>query len=174
GRPSADGYDGTDYSLGFLKNSPIEVLESEMDVLVHRYHYLIDSGGAGKQRGGLGIGLTFEALLPDTVLSMRGMERTRFAPWGVPGGHCGAQPGPAIVNRGRKSERRINKLDVLRLEAGDIVEIVTSGGGGYGDPCERDPADVARDALFGFVSRKIAETAYGIVFRRDSGDVDLA
>ena len=174
GRPAADGYDGTDYSLGFLKNSPIEVLESEMDVLVHRYHYLVDSGGAGNQRGGLGIGFSFEALLPDTVLSMRGMERTRFAPWGVHGGHCGAQTGPAIVNRGRKSERRISKLDVLRLEAGDVVEIVTSGGGGYGDPCERDPTHVARDVLFGFVSRKVAETAYGIVFRRDSGDVDLA
>jgi len=173
GRPAVDGYDGTDYSLGFLKNSPIEVLESEMDVLVHRYHYLMDSGGAGKHRGGLGIGFTFEALLPDTVLSMRGMERTRFAPWGVHGGHCGAQTGPAIVNRGRPTERRIAKLDVLRLEAGDVVEIVTSGGGGYRDPRERDPEQVARDVLFGFVSCKVAETEYGIVFRRGSWDVDL-
>ncbi len=48
GRPAADGYDGTDYSLGFLKNSPVEVLESEMDVLVQRYHYLADFGWSGE------------------------------------------------------------------------------------------------------------------------------
>jgi N-methylhydantoinase B len=173
GRPAVDGYDGTDYSLGFLKNSPIEVLESEMDVLVHRYHYLTDSGGPGKYRGGLGIGFTFEALLPDTVLSMRGMERTRFAPWGVHGGHCGASTGPAVINRGRPTERHIVKLDVLRLDAGDVVEIVTSGGGGYRDPCERDPGQVARDVRFGFVSRKVAETAYGVVLKRGSHDLDL-
>lgn len=172
GRPTVDGYDGTDYSLGFLKNSPIEVLESEMDVLVHRYHYVTDSGGPGKYRGGLGVGFVVEALLPDTTLSMRGMERTRFEPWGVHGGGCGGFTQPAIVNRGRGDEQRIAKVDVLRLQPGDVLELVTAGGGGYGDPCERDPLLVARDVLFGHVSRKIAETAYGVVFRGKSIEVD--
>jgi N-methylhydantoinase B len=175
GRPESDGFDGTTYSLGFLRNTPIEIIESEMDVLVHRYHYVVDSGGPGEFRGGLGVGLRAEALIPDTTIAIRGIERTRFAPWGVKGGECGSLTQPVATNPGRPDEKRHpKKVDVLRLQPGDVVEFATSGGGGYGDPLRRDPAQVARDVAYGYVSRAAAETAYGLVFKPDSPDADLA
>ena len=104
---------------------------------------------------------------------MRGMERTRFAPWGVHGGHCGASTGPAVINRGRPTERHIVKLDVLRLDAGDVVEIVTSGGWRLPRPLRARSRAGRTDVRFGFVSRKAAETAYGVVLKRGSHDLDL-
>jgi N-methylhydantoinase B len=173
-RPASDGFDGTTYSLGFLKNTPIEIIETEMDVLVHRYHYVTDSGGAGEFRGGLGVGLRAEALAPDTTLALRGIERTRFAPWGAKGGECGSRTQPVITNRGRSDEtRHPKKVDVLRLQPGDLIDFATSGGGGYGDPLARDAPQVARDVSYGYVSREKAETVYGVVFRLGSCEVDI-
>jgi N-methylhydantoinase B len=173
GRPGLDGYDGTDYSLSFLKNTPIEIIESELDVLVHSYYYVQDSGGPGEYRGGLGVGMRFEALLPDTTLAMRGMERTRFAPWGFNGGGPGSLTRPGVVNGGKPNERAHARVDFLRLESGETLELVSSGGGGYGNPLSRDPERVANDVRFGFVSRDAAENVYGVVLKGDLAEVDL-
>ena len=174
GRPQCDGYDGTDYSFAFLRNTPVEIIEAEMDMLVHQYRYVPDSAGPGKYRGGLGVGMTIEALIPNTIVAMRGMERTRFAPWGVHGGHCGGRTAPGIVNPGAADEQRIPKLDVLGMKRGDVLELGSSGGGGYGDPCERDPERVREDVLFGFVSRDQAANAYGVVLKGETLAVDEA
>ncbi|MBI3708811.1 MAG: hydantoinase B/oxoprolinase family protein [Proteobacteria bacterium] len=172
-RPASDGFDGTSYSLGFLRNTPVEIIEAEMEVLVHRYHYVTDSGGAGEFRGGLGVGLRAEALLADTTIAVRGVERTRFAPWGVKGGECGSLTQPIVTNRGRPNEtHHPKKVDVLRLQPGDTIEFATSGGGGYGDPLAREPALIERDVAYGYVSRDKAMSAHGIVFMGESGAVD--
>ncbi len=173
GRPQCDGYDGTDYSFAFLRNTPVETIEAEMDLLVHEYRYVPDSAGPGKYRGGLGVGITVEALIPNTIVTARGMERTRFAPWGVHGGRFGGNTQPAIVNRGRADERRVPKIDILVLNRGDVLELASSGGGGYGDPCDRDPEKVAEDVLFGFVSRMQATEIHGVVFRGTGTEVDV-
>jgi N-methylhydantoinase B len=172
GRPHCDGYDGTDYSFAFLRNTPVEIIEAEMDLLVHEYHYVRDSGGPGWYRGGLGVGMTLQALIPNTIVAMRGMERTRFAPWGVHGGHCGGRTAPAIVNPGSDNEQRIPKLDILLMNRGDVLKLASSGGGGYGDPCERDPEQVRTDVLCGFVSRTQATESYGVVLD-ESGNVEV-
>jgi len=164
GRPHCDGYDGTDYSFAFLRNTPVEIIEAEMDLLVHEYRYVPDSGGPGRYRGGLGVGMTLQALIPNTIVAMRGMERTRFAPWGVHGGHPGGRTAPAIVNEGKENEQRIPKLDVLGMSRGDVIKLASSGGGGYGDPTERDPQQVREDVLYGFVTREQAQDSYGVVF----------
>jgi N-methylhydantoinase B len=172
GRPHCDGYDGTDYSFAFLRNTPVEIIEAEMDLLVHEYQYVRDSGGPGRYRGGLGVGMTLQALIPNTIVAMRGMERTRFAPWGVHGGQCGGLTAPAIVNPGSANEQRIPKLDVLVMNRGDVLKLASSGGGGYGDPCERDLELVKTDVLCGFVSHKQASESYGVVLDA-SGKVDV-
>jgi N-methylhydantoinase B len=174
GRPHCDGFDGTDYSFAFLRNTPAETIEAEMDLIVHEYRYMQDSGGAGTYRGGLGVGITIEALVPNTIVTMRGMERTRFAPWGVHGGRFGGNTSPAIINGGKPHERRIPKLDVLVLNRGDTLQLGSSGGGGYGDPCGRDPEKVRSDVQNGFVSDDHALNIYGVVLRGPDLEVDLA
>lgn len=174
GRPVSDGYDGTNSTFAFLRNTPIEAIEAEMDILVHEYHYVQDSGGPGKYRGGLGVGMTLEALVPDTSLAMRGMGRTRFAPWGVHGGLCGAKTLPAVVNQGKTHPQTIAKLDILSMRRGDTITLSSSGGGGYGDPCEREPTRVLEDVQFGFVSRSQARDTYGTVIGPGSDELDVA
>lgn len=174
GRPHSDGYDGTNSTFAFLRNTPIEAIEAEMDILVHEYHYVCDSAGSGTFRGGLGVGMTLEALVPDTSLAMRGMGRTRFAPWGVHGGFCGAKTRPAVVNGGTGHERVIPKLDILTMGRGDRITLASSGGGGYGDPWKRDLGRVREDVQFGFVSRSCAEEIYGVVFIASSDEIDAA
>lgn len=173
GRPHCDGFDGTDYSFAFLRNTPAETIEAEMDLIVHEYRYMQDSGGAGTYRGGLGVGITIEALVPNTIVTMRGMERTRFAPWGVHGGRFGGNTSPAIINGGTPRERRIPKLDVLILNRGDRLQLGSSGGGGYGDPCNRDPEKVRSDVQNGFVSDDHALNIYGVILRGADLEVDL-
>jgi N-methylhydantoinase B len=91
------------------------------------------------------------------------MDRTRFRPWGVQGGGTGARMLPALLNPGTDREQSIRKINFLKLVPGDRVRITTSGGGGYGDPLERDPENVRLDAELGFVSPGRAESDYGVV-----------
>lgn len=171
GRPTDDGFDGVDFMFGFMRNTPAEILESETFILMRRYSFLRDSGGPGKFRGGLGISLEFQVTAPDATVIARGMDRTRFDPWGVHGGHPGSRTPPVMVNPGTDRQRAIRKLDVLRLEAGDVVRIESPGGGGYGSPLERDPWRVALDLELGFISPKSAGTIYGLKLD-DAGKVD--
>jgi len=174
-RPGADGYDGTHYSLGFMKNTPIEVIETDMDVLIHSYGYVPDSGGAGEFRGGLGVGLRAEVTAADTTVAIRGMERTRFAPWGAFGGQCGGLTRKLRTNPGRPDEVIHPKgSDFVRLSPGDLIEFATSGGGGYGDPLLRSPERVAEDIAFGFVGKVEAEEVYGVVIEDGSNRADPA
>jgi len=138
----------------------------------YRYHYVQDSAGPGRFRGGLGVGMTIEALLPDTIVAMRGMGRTGFAPWGVHGGHPGALTKPAVLNAGRPDERIIPKLDILGMKRGETLTLASSGGGGYGDPLDRDIQSVRDDVIYGFVSRVQAADTYGVVFNGSTDAVD--
>ena len=99
----------------------------------------------------------------------RGLERFVFRPWGVAGGGPGAVC-RVILNHGLPDERDLGKLDMYVAEGGDRVTILTTGGGGFGDPFERDTAAVLRDVVAGFVSAEAAERDYGVVIRK--GEVD--
>lgn len=169
GRPNDDGFDGVDYTLGFMRNTPAEILETETFILIREFRFLPDSGGPGTYRGGLGLELEFQVFAPDATLIARGMERSRFDPWGVHGGLPGARMLPALLNPGSPDEKAIRKIDFLRLEPGDVIRIRTAGGGGYGSPLERDPEKVSDDVELGFVSRGAAEEVYGVVLRPDGG-----
>lgn len=168
-RLGRDGVDGRDSGISNLANNPVETVEAELGVEILHYGLRPDSGGSGQWRGGCGMELTFRALTDDTNVLGRGMERLLFRPWGSYGGQAGL-PGALFVNRGRSDERRLGKIDVLNVNAGDTVTFLTPGAGGWGNPLERDPDAVLRDVLDGFVTLAAAQTHYGVVI--NNGTID--
>jgi N-methylhydantoinase B len=96
------------------------------------------------------------------------MERLRFPAYGVGGGKPGAKM-RSILNIGRADEKELTKFDQLEVNAGDTVTFLMGGGGGYGDPFERDPERVRSDVEMGFVSREAARSDYGVVIGNGGG-----
>ena len=171
GRRQGDGVDGCDFSQGALANTPVESIENEIPILVRRYAVLPDSAGPGQFRGGMALRLDVQVFHPDTIVTARGMERFRFQPWGVAGGRAGTS-GDCWLNPGAPGERRLGKIDVVHLQAGDVLSVSTPGGGGYGDPFERDPGAVLTDVHNGVVGEAAARDAYGVVI--EGGRLDVA
>jgi N-methylhydantoinase B len=171
GRPTQDGINGCDASLGFLRTTPVESLETEVPIVVRRFDLVAESAGAGRYRGGFGVRLDFQVWSPEAIVTARGMERLRFQPWGVLAGHAGAT-GSVVLNPGTPGERPIAKIDVLTLDPGDVLSIRTPGGGGYGNPLERPAAEVLADVRAGLLSVETVRRAYGVVLR--GLDVDEA
>lgn len=144
---------------GSLKDLPIEVFESRFPLRIRDYALRQDSAGAGRWRGGVGVVREYEAL-HDCTISLW-FERSVTPPWGLEGGSPGVGP-EVVVNPGAPDERRLLKCNGLRLRQGDRVRCLTSGGGGYGDPAERDRDAVAADLAAGLVSSQAARTIYQV------------
>ncbi len=89
GTPFRDGTEGSGANFAFLKNTPVEINEAEVPVKILTYGLAMDSGGAGRYRGGTGTTLTFQVFSPGTVITARNRDRTRFTPWGINGGNAG-------------------------------------------------------------------------------------
>ena len=171
GRPGSDGPSGADSAVGFLRNTPVESIEAEVPIVVRRYHLVPDTGGVGEHRGGLAVRLDFQVFHPHAIVTARGMERFRLEPWGVGGGRAGTT-GSCVVNRETQAARDVGKIDVLRLEPGDVVSIISPAGGGHGDPRRRDPEAVREDVRAGFVTDAAARGRYGVALREGKVDAD--
>ena len=164
GGSRADGLHARDVvDLANLRNSPLETVESKSSTRVFVYGLRPDSAGAGRFRGGCGVVFEFEVLAPDCVIIARGMERLRFQPWGLLGGACGAFGRIEVKRAGGDCFKQVHKADALRASVGDVIRLSTAGGGGYGDPLERDAQKVLDDVLNGFVTVAGAERDYGVV-----------
>lgn len=158
-RPFADGLDVIYYVS--QENYPAEFLNDSFPVRVARYEINADSGGPGRYRGGTGVIREVEVLAERVMLMMR-IGNTANPPWGVSGGQSG-RAGRGTVNPGTAREAEIEPFsDGLILERGDILRVMTGGGGGWGDPFDRPPEEVLADVLGGFVSREGAERDYGV------------
>ena len=145
GRNGSDGPDVVDFPVANLNNTPIEAMEMQFPLRVERYELRADSGGVGRYRGGLGLRRDIRALT-SLDLSVRA-ERHRFSPRGIFGGGD-AKTGAFIITR---TDGRIENLPCkaagIVMGAGDILTVLTPGGGGYGPAEERDPAKIRLDTL---------------------------
>ncbi|SMF31175.1 N-methylhydantoinase B [Tistlia consotensis] len=171
GMPHRDGTNGSGADAAYLKNTPIELTETETPVEFVKYGLAKDSGGAGRWRGGLATEMAFRVFAPDSRITARNRDRGFFRPWGVLGGRA-AGLSDMVVNPGTPEMRRLGNIDTAVLQPGDVLEIRSAGGGGRGDPFEREPWRVLRDVERGYVSSEAAERDYGVVIR--DGAVDEA
>jgi N-methylhydantoinase B len=177
------GYGGTAFhdgltngcsTIGISKTAPVEVMEQYYPVLFRRFALREGSGGAGAQRGGFGVHYEVELLSGEARASFV-MDHGRFGPPGVLGGEAGA---PNVVRIHRDGEtftpEHLSKDQDIAIRPGERVEVMTPGGGGYGDPFARDPALVMRDVRRGYYSREEAEMLWGVVLTRDGAADEMA
>lgn len=157
-----DGTDGSGATSGFLKNTPVEINEVEVPIKFHRYGLVPGSGGAGHRRGGLATELEIEIFAPDTVVTARNRDRSIFAAWGGRGGAAGA-PSRFTLMRPDGTREDLGNTDVVKLEPGDIINLTSGGGAGWGFATERDATLVARDVARHAVSTEAARSDYGVV-----------
>ncbi len=160
-RADADGMDAVHVHMTNTSNLPAEALENEYPLLVDEYALVEDSGGAGKQRGGLGIARQIRAIVPGTIFSVRSDSHTVGVPSGVFGGKDGRRA-RLVRNPGRPDEEVLySKVARVEMKVGDAMRIETPGAGGYGLPAERTMEALAADLKSGKVSRAAAERDYG-------------
>jgi N-methylhydantoinase B len=170
GMPHRDGTDGSGADAAYLKNTPVEITEAEVPVRILRYGLAPDTGGAGEQRGGLGTELVFTVATPGSMVTARNRDRCRFRPWGLLGGGPGAASS-FTLNPGGNRVRELGNIDTVKLDPGDVLRIVSPGGGGRGDPFVRDPAKVLNDVDCGVVSVAAARDDYGVAIAGEAVDV---
>jgi len=160
-RPTGDGLSATAFPSG-IRGVPAEVIENISPVVMHRRELRPDSEGPGRYRGGFGqemeIGVRGDS---DWVISAM-YDRTKCAAQGICGGSPGATGTVRTAGGGELHPKRQQ-----RLAAGERVTLSLPGGGGYGDPLEREPRMVARDVEDGLVSVERAREVYGVVLARD-------
>lgn len=152
-RAAKDGLDGVHVHMTNTSNLPVEALELEYPLTLLRYELVDGSGGAGAQRGGMGLRRVYRAEA-ECRLRVDG-SRLRSAPWGLAGGLPGGK-GAIVLRNGAEAFVQGNG----RLRKGEIVEIITPGAGGYGPPAARDPAAVRRDLAEARIDAATAKTIY--------------
>jgi len=136
GRPGRDGVDGIQCNMTNTMNTPIEAIEQYYPLLFEQYELRPNTHGAGRWRGGCGITRAWTLLGPSAEVTVLG-ERTVVPPWGLAGGQPGGL-GSYWVRRQDGRREKLKSKATLTMRRGDTLIIQTPGGGGFGDPEERD------------------------------------
>ena len=172
GSGAVRGVDGNNGCRTFLEGDfgsiqPVEVAENECPLLVERSELRVDTGGPGQSRGGLGIDRRIQVLVDEAGLSYIG-DKIRIPPFGVLGGESSGPNAFGVIRDGREFDPAPmpGKVTGYSLKAGDITFSRSAGGGGYGDPLDRDPKRVVLDVAYGYVSERGALDDYGVVMHR--------
>lgn len=195
-RRDQDGINTTQHvSMCTVKNIPVEVVESRLPVMVDRAGFRQDSGGPGRFRGGLGSIRDYRFLAPFGALTI--VKKSRTEGWGLDGGRSGPRNvGILIPDTTRADWRAHWGRDIIvyadngylyedkpenhvycgmfrgEFGPGDVISYLAAGGGGHGDPLEREPWRVRDDVVDGYVSREAAERDYGVVLT-DRLEIDV-
>jgi N-methylhydantoinase B len=161
GSPTGDGLSNGCSTIGISKTTPIEVMEQYYPVLFEEFSLHEGSGGAGASRGGFGVNYAIRLRRGSARASMV-MDHGRTGPLGALGGADGGLNRVAIERKGTtyRPPHRSKDQDI-ELEPGDVIRVSTPGGGGYGDPSDRDPAKVARDVARGYYTAEEAVALFG-------------
>ena len=169
-----DGQEGVPHMASNQANVPVEMIESDYPIRIERYGFVADTGGPGKYRGGLSLVREYRMLADDIYFGVRSDKRIH-PPHGLFGGQTGA-PAENLL-RSQEGERVLPSMPMkpINLRSGDVYRHIMAGGGGFGNPFERDPERVRKDVIDGKVTRKHAREAYGVVISEDeeSPVVDL-
>jgi N-methylhydantoinase B len=165
GRPDNDGMDGQGSNVTNQANTPIEIIETEYPIRVTRYGFEPDTEGAGKFRGGLALVRDFEYLADGIEVRTR-CDRIKRSPWGICGGGD-ARAGEVSLSVGGTT-RTLPGKSTIRVNGGDRIHTQWCGGGGYGDPLEREPERVLEDVIEGKISLGRACDVYGVIITEDS------
>ena len=173
GHPLGDGLNHGNAPISTATIPPVEILEAAYPVIFTQWALRPDSGGPGRQRGGLGAIYEIELLEEAADVYLFG-ERGRFAPPGVVGGHAAARNIFRYQqDDGQHVPPMVSKMDGIKIKKGQRLHLETPGGGGYGEPRQRDPQAVARDVKLGYVSAAAALGEYGVKLDA-KGAVDVA
>ena len=164
GRPFEDGESATvSVCQGDVRNGSIEGIELKCPVLVESRALRRDSCGAGRYRGGLGLDMKVRNLV-EGKWNFERTRRSKCPPWGIAGGTAGEPGGNLLKLPGEKAFKWITGANIP-VPLNSLAIVRTGGGGGWGDPLERDAALVAADAAEGLISRRAAQELYGVVLR---------
>ena len=169
GHADGDGEDGIMHiTEPGCRNNPVEVLETKAPLLIERYGYRPDSAGPGKHRGGVGIERAYRFLAPASAIVINYKTKTR--PWAIGEGKTGLN-NTVVIHPGTDLEEHVGQ-STNQFDADGRIVNLTGGGGGWGNPLKRDPAEVAADVKDGFVSVKLAASDYGVVIHPITFEVD--
>lgn len=146
---------------GETYNIPIEVAETRYGVLVDEYNLRCDGAGAGEFNGGSGVIRSYQALSDNQKLSAT-FGRHQFSPWGMKGGENGSSSYIRIFNKNGEIIGPIGVTARYPLNKGDIAQLVTATGGGYGNPLKRPIEKVVSDVKNGYISVAQAKEKYGV------------
>jgi N-methylhydantoinase B len=169
GRPVGDGLDGHSW-WPLFQSIPSEYLETYYPMLVEGHTTIIDSGGAGKHRGGNGVEKIFY-FLEEGEISIHD-DRHDTQPWGILGGRPAACSEKWLVRKDGSREPLPSKIDNVRVRNGDRVIFRTAGGGGWGDPLQRDPLRTRNDVARKLMTATKAREDYGVVLTGNRFDID--
>jgi N-methylhydantoinase B len=159
---SGDGHTNACATIAFTQTQPFEVLEAHYPVLFEEASLRENSAGAGKFRGGFGIQYKVKLRRGEAAAAFM-MDHGRFPPYALAGGSVGAMTEIAVSQNGTvTSPPHVSKGTGYALAPGDWVEVRTPGGGGWGNPRQRDAALVARDLSRGYIGRDVARDVYGL------------
>jgi N-methylhydantoinase B len=171
-RPMRDGVNGIRVLVGNAGITSIEQVEHLVPLTVESWHLVTDSGGAGRWRGGLTSERAYTVGFDEATLTVIA-ERGRVAPQGLFGGLEGGLFESSVIRADGTVETIPSKGAYVVVERNDRVFIRPAGGGGYGDPLEREPERVLRDVMDGYVSEKAARDLYGVLIDTETWTVDV-
>ncbi|HJU31896.1 MAG TPA: hydantoinase B/oxoprolinase family protein [Hyphomicrobiaceae bacterium] len=159
-RPNKDGINVVASTISNTMNTPVEVLEMAFPLRVECYEIQPDSGGAGQFRGGCGAHRRWRLVEGAEAVGSLCMERMTSPPFGLLGGKAGIAATVTLTTPDGAS-RRLPSKGAFQAPPGSLVDMVTPGSGGYGDPAKRDPAAIGRDLVDGYVTAEGARNGYG-------------